>query len=734
MRRVIVRRFISSAILFAVLFQSFSVTGIAYANAKSDEKSYSENIPKQLMNDEKLNDFGDIDQSSKSRDISETVSCEVYKEGSISGSEKNSNADIGKEADNNKEVLVTPNTNEIDEENKVAKDVTKKPKETKKDIIVVYKDINKAKQTKDKFSSKNNREVKTKYKSKRFKMEALEISDQKNIEEVIIELTSDPNIEYVQPNYRLDSFIIPDDEHFDKQWGLLNNGQIVNGGSGVSGIDINITDAWDITTGDDNVIVAVIDTGVDISHSDLSNSIFSNINEVTNGIDDDGNGLVDDISGWDFVNNDSSVYDGPTKDVHGTGVSGIIAAGLNDTGVVGTSPDVRILPVKFIDGNSGYTSDAIKAIEYAVDMGAGIINCSWGGSEFNPALKDVISKSNALFICAAGNASTNNNQNPVYPASFELDNIISVAAVGSDGNLATFSNYGENVDIAAPGTNILCTTPLERYDYMSGTSMAAPFVAGAAALIKSSDTNLSVSEIKARILNNVTELDSLSGKVNTSGILNTYASLLNETPPCEEPEPEPEEEEEEEVQNDSIEPWFIYDTSVEGNNKIPKPIISEKKLFVDAVDKQETSNVILSGNEEIENLNIYRVKENYVSVTWATYTEASTELCFGGAETLGQELKVDELTTKHQIMVMADENMNYYKVKSVTPSGETFESEVRSVAEDIIDLGGNAPQSFTETSPVNNNHILQDVSLLSYVYDNNDNHTIDTAQAIGECS
>jgi hypothetical protein len=169
-RRVIVRRFISSAILFAVLFQSFSVTGIAYANAKSDEKSYSENIPNQLMNDEKLNDFGDIDQSSKSRDISETVSCEVYKEGSISGSEKNSNADIGKEADNNKEVLVTPNTNEIDEENKVAKDVTKKPKETKKDIIVVYKDINKAKQTKDKFSSKNNREVKTKYTSKRFKM------------------------------------------------------------------------------------------------------------------------------------------------------------------------------------------------------------------------------------------------------------------------------------------------------------------------------------------------------------------------------------------------------------------------------------------------------------------------------------------------------------------------------------------------------------------------------------
>ncbi|WP_265446661.1 S8 family serine peptidase [Acetivibrio straminisolvens] len=641
----------SIAIVIAIIIQCFSVTGMAYDKSIPVTKESHNSFRNESVNNEKADTLREDKQAVKTEEISRTVSSEVYGEGNeTSDIEENSDANIEEKNRKKIEELVPPNVIEIGEKNEIDINLNKNLNKTKKDIIVVYKDISKANETKEKFKSKDNvRDVKTKYKSKRFEMEALEVSDQKDMEKLIAEIKSDPNVKYVQPDYKLNTFDIPQDEHFDKQWGLLNNGQIVNGQTGLAGIDINVLDAWDITTGDEEIVVAVVDTGVDINHPDLAANIFSNTNEILNGIDDDGNGLIDDVNGWDFANNDNSVNDSSTHDIHGTAVSGIIAAEMNDIGVTGAAPKVRILPVKFIEGSSGYTSDAIKAIEYAVDMGASIINCSWGGSEYNPALMDVISQSNALFVCAAGNSSSNTIQNPVYPASFDLDNIISVAAIGSDGNLAAFSNYGKNVDIAAPGTNILSTVTLERYDYLSGTSMAAPFVSATAALIKSNDTALTATEIKERILNNVTQSDKLSGKVKTSGRLNAYAALLNETPADEEPEPQ-----EENEQINLREPRFVYDISAEGNNKVPKPIVREGGFFDDSGDNRENANVILSGGRE----------------------------------------KIEKITKK------------YPTVASATYNGQTPVSQLS----------------------------LQDVSILSYVFDNNNNHTIDTAQAISECT
>ena len=268
-----------------------------------------------------------------------------------------------------------------------------------------------------------------------------------------------PEVEYAQPNLTYYPAGYADEPRFGELWGLDNTGQ--NGGT--SNVDINALEASAVTNGDPNLVVAVIDDGVDFSHPDLAGRAWTNPGEVpNNNLDYDNNGYIDDVNGWDFFHGDKTVHD-PTEDRHGTHVSGTIAASIDGQGVVGVAPKVKIMALKFMGPEGGYTSDAILAIQYAKAEGAKISNNSSGGGPYDPidqALYDAINNSGSLFVAAAGNNGSNNDAYPVYPASYDLPNILSVAAVDNQGKLASFSNYGAStVDIAAPGVGILSSVP-----------------------------------------------------------------------------------------------------------------------------------------------------------------------------------------------------------------------------------------------------------------------------------
>ena len=336
-----------------------------------------------------------------------------------------------------------------------------------------------------------------------------------SLKNAILKYKKNSNVIYAEPNYAYAANSIPDDTYYDYQWGLSQ---------------INASSAWNITTGSRNVIIAVIDSGIDLTHTDLKANIWINPGEIPgNGIDDDHNGYIDDIYGWNFIKNNSNVTD---DDGHGTHVAGIIAGdGNNSKGITGIMWSATIMPLKFLDSKgNGYVDDAVSAIRYAIKMGASIISCSWGGEEYSQALKDVIDTSSALVVCAAGNgdSGTNDDVSPIYPACFTSKNIISVAATDENDELASFSDYGLNsVDVAAPGTSIFSTLPGSHYGYMQGTSMAVPYVTGLAGLIKSIRPDLTALQIKYTILNNVDYISSLAGKVLTGGRINVLKALTN---------------------------------------------------------------------------------------------------------------------------------------------------------------------------------------------------------------
>ena len=336
-----------------------------------------------------------------------------------------------------------------------------------------------------------------------------------SLKNAILKYKKNSNVIYAEPNYAYAANSIPDDTYYDYQWGLSQ---------------INASSAWNITTGSRNVIIAVVDSGIDLTHADLKANIWINPREIAgNGIDDDHNGYIDDVYGWNFIKNNSNVTD---DDGHGTHVAGIIAGeGSNSKGITGIMWSATIMPLKFLDSKgNGYVDDAVSAIRYATKMGASIISCSWGGSEYSQALKDVIDTSFALVVCAAGNgdSGTNDDVSPVYPACFTSKNIISVAATDENDELASFSDYGLNsVDVAAPGTSIFSTLPGSHYGYMQGTSMAVPYVTGLAGLIKSLRPDLTALQIKYTILNNVDHISSLAGKVLTGGRINALKALTN---------------------------------------------------------------------------------------------------------------------------------------------------------------------------------------------------------------
>jgi thermitase len=355
-------------------------------------------------------------------------------------------------------------------------------------------------------------------------------------------LKQNPLVEYAEPNYiyRIvgGATSLPNDPKLNKLWGLHNTGEKSNGDmgeiSGKAGIDIDAHRAWEIETGNGKVVIASIDTGVDYTIEDLAPNMWVNEAEKNGraGIDDDNNGVIDDIHGYNAITGG-----GDPKDDHGHGshTSGTIAARGNDgKGVVGVNWDAKIMAIKFLAAEGGGTlDDAVKAIDYAIKMKADIMTNSWGGGPYTQSLYDAIKRAKdagILFVAAAGNAGTNVDESPEYPAAYDLDNILSVAAIDNAGEMAYFSCYGKKaVDVAAPGVNILSTVP-GGYEAWSGTSMAAPHVTGVAALLKAANPDLGWMEIKERIMKTAVPLGSLRGKIATGGLVNAYNALTNTMP------------------------------------------------------------------------------------------------------------------------------------------------------------------------------------------------------------
>ena len=354
--------------------------------------------------------------------------------------------------------------------------------------------------------------------------------DTKSLEDILKSPEFAPYVENVAPNTIM-HLSTTNDTDYNSLWAIENTAQSVNGTTGVADADMDVAEAWTKTTGTQDVVVAVLDTGVDYTHSDLRDNMWQgNVNH-----------------GYDFASDNTGANDdNPMPDLpydtnghfHGTHVAGIIGAVANNTaGISGVAQHVSIMALKvFRPDGSGYASDILEALDYVsqkIDEGENIvaINASYGGTEgsqndlVNSVIKQ-LGKKGVLFCAAAGNEATNNDVAPTYPANYSADNIIAVGASDQNDNLASFSNYGENsVDVVAPGTNILSTYPDNQYAYFQGTSMATPQVAGEVALLASYYPNSTVAERKAMILNGVDVKSALNAKVATNGRVNVNLAL-----------------------------------------------------------------------------------------------------------------------------------------------------------------------------------------------------------------
>jgi subtilase family protein/HYDIN/CFA65/VesB family protein/fervidolysin-like protein len=345
--------------------------------------------------------------------------------------------------------------------------------------------------------------------------------------EAINRYKNHPAIEFIEPNYILTINDFPNDARFDELWGMYNEGQT----GGTAGADISAANAWDVFTGSSDVVIGVIDTGVDYNHPDLAANIFINTGEIAdNGIDDDGNGFIDDVRGWDFENDDNDPMD---DNGHGSHCSGTIGGvGDNGIGVAGVNWNVSIMPLKFLDASgSGSTDNAISCIEYATMMGVNLTSNSWGGGGFSEAMRQAIADAaaaNILFVAAAGNSGTDNDSSPHYPSNYEEENVVSVAATDHNDELASFSSYGATtVDLAAPGVDILSTMPGNSYGNLSGTSMATPHVSGALGLIFGRFPAIDALDAKNLLLNFADTRSNLDGVVLTGARLNAFMPIAD---------------------------------------------------------------------------------------------------------------------------------------------------------------------------------------------------------------
>jgi len=345
-----------------------------------------------------------------------------------------------------------------------------------------------------------------------------------------------PEVEYAEPNFEIELDatdgplvpVRPSDPQFAEQWALANSGQR----GGKEGADISATLAWAKTTGSDKVVVAVLDSGVDYTHEDLAENMWVRPSNMAPYHDDE-LGTIDDLNGFNAIDNASDPMD---ENGHGTHCAGIIGAeGENDLGIAGVNWKVQIMPLKFMNaGGFGTTKDAIEAINYVIDrkkagVNVRIISASWGSTQRSRALEDVIRKAyenDILFVAAAGNASTNNDRNPHFPSSYNVPNVISVAALDRHDQLASFSNYGpKSVAVAAPGVDILSTWLGNEYEEKSGTSMATPVVAGVAALVLAEHPRMSVDDLRKQILAASDPIVALKGKTVTGGRINAAKAL-----------------------------------------------------------------------------------------------------------------------------------------------------------------------------------------------------------------
>jgi thermitase len=344
-------------------------------------------------------------------------------------------------------------------------------------------------------------------------------------------------VEYAEPNFaiKLDDPIqkdsrrdllyreaetnVPDDPQFEEQWALNNLGQ----DGGTKRADLDALKAWEKTTGSEDVVVAVLDSGVDYNHEDLRNNMWTRPANLPAYVDDE-LGPINDENGYDA----DAIGDPMDDNGHGTHCAGIIGAeGNNGIGVAGINWKVRIMPLKFLGrGGFGTTQDAIEAINYAIDrkkkgVNLRVISASWGSNNYSRALQDTIraaGDAGILFVAAAGNDSSSNDRRPHYPSNYDLPNVISVAALDRNDRLASFSNYGvTSVHVAAPGKEILSTWLNGSYREASGTSMATPYVSGVAALIVAAEPRIGVAELKRKLLSSADKLETLNGKVATAG-------------------------------------------------------------------------------------------------------------------------------------------------------------------------------------------------------------------------
>ncbi|MFQ5627373.1 MAG: S8 family peptidase [bacterium] len=357
-----------------------------------------------------------------------------------------------------------------------------------------------------------------------------DITNQKDVHTAVQACRESQDVEYAEPNYiyaipemASTPRATPNDPRFDDLWGLHSSDK--------SGIDA--AKAWEVQKGSKNIIVAIIDTGMDYDHEDLRDNIWRNPGETgdgkeNNGIDDDNNGFVDDARGWNF---ERDTKDPADSHGHGSHVAGTVGAvGNNGKGVVGVNWQVTLMPLRFIGTNGfGEADDAIRAIIYAADNGANIMSNSWGGDPFMQSMEDAIRYArdkNVLFVAAAGNDDRDNDRFFHYPSNYQVENVIAVAAANASDGLANFSNTGrEMVDLSAPGVNILSTFGQGGYQFLDGTSMATPHVSGVAALIMAQYPGITYRQTMIRIFGGVERKSTHSGFMVTGGRLNAFNSL-----------------------------------------------------------------------------------------------------------------------------------------------------------------------------------------------------------------
>ncbi len=357
-----------------------------------------------------------------------------------------------------------------------------------------------------------------------------------SVEAALELLRKDSTVQYAEPNYIRHISATPNDPRFNELYGLHNTGQT----GGTADADIDATEAWDNSVGSNEIVIAVIDTGIDYTHPDLAANMWVNPGEIAgNAIDDDNNGVIDDVHGFNAITGSGDPMD---DNDHGSHCAGTIGAvGSNGVGVAGVNWEVSLVGIKFLSaGGSGSTADAIEGINYAVGLkNAGInlrvLSNSWGGGGFSQALEDAIEAANTadmLFVAAAGNAGSDNDASPSFPASYETANVVSVAATDDDDALAGFSNFGlTSVDLGAPGVAVLSTIPGNAYASFSGTSMATPHVAGAAALVLSANQTLTTAELKEALMTSGDDTASLAGKTVSGKRLNAANALDEAGPP-----------------------------------------------------------------------------------------------------------------------------------------------------------------------------------------------------------